>query len=100
MSPAAEPRVCLKESARFYDPPPHLCFKTSLFRTSDFITGCDCDADSDYGFPAAVINIGSWPYGDPNYHSEGDIPERSDVPNAAKAVQATLAAVLTLDKAP
>jgi hypothetical protein len=52
------------------------------------------------GFPAAVINIGSWPYGDPNYHSEGDIPERSDVPNAAKAVQATLAAVLTLDKAP
>ena len=28
------------------------------------------------GFGAAVVNIGSWPYGDPNYHVEGDIPER------------------------
>lgn len=50
------------------------------------------------GYPAAVINIGSWPYGDPNYHGEGDIPERCDVPNAAKTVQATLAVVLTLDR--
>jgi len=52
------------------------------------------------GYPAAVINIGSWPYGDPNYHAEGDIPERSDVPNAALAVRATLAAILTLDQEP
>jgi hypothetical protein len=50
------------------------------------------------GYPAAIIFIGSWPYGDPNYHSEGDIPERSDVRNAAKQVQATIAAVLTLDQ--
>ncbi|HUT91386.1 MAG TPA: M28 family peptidase [Thermoguttaceae bacterium] len=50
------------------------------------------------GYPAAVVNIGSWPYGDPNYHGEGDVPERCDVPNAAKTVQATLAAVLTLDQ--
>jgi hypothetical protein len=50
------------------------------------------------GYPAAVVNIGSWPYGDPNYHGEGDIPERCDVPNAAKTVEATLAAVLTLDQ--
>ena len=50
------------------------------------------------GYPAAVINIGSWPYGDPNYHAEGDIPERCDVPNAAMTVQATLAAILTLDQ--
>jgi hypothetical protein len=49
------------------------------------------------GYPAAVINIGSWPYGDPEYHAEGDIPEKSDVKNAALTVQATLAAVLTLD---
>jgi len=48
------------------------------------------------GYEAAVINIGSWPYGDPQYHTEGDIPERCDVPNAALTVQATLAAVLTL----
>lgn len=49
------------------------------------------------GFPAAVINIGSWPYADPQYHLEGDRPERTDVKNAAMTVQATLAAVLTLD---
>jgi hypothetical protein len=52
------------------------------------------------GYPVAVVNIGSWPYGDPNYHGEGDIPERCDVPNAAKTVQATLAAVLTVDQTP
>jgi hypothetical protein len=52
------------------------------------------------GYPAAVVNIGSWPYADPNYHAEGDIPERCDVPNAAKAVQATVAAILTLDQGP
>ncbi|NWG12397.1 MAG: M28 family peptidase [Acidobacteria bacterium] len=52
------------------------------------------------GYSAAVINIGSWPYGDPNYHAETDIPEKSDVPNAARVVQATLAAILTLDRDP
>ncbi len=50
------------------------------------------------GYPAAVINIGSWPYGDPEYHAEGDVPERCDVKNAAMTVQATLAAVATLDR--
>ena len=50
------------------------------------------------GFGAAVVNIGSWPYGDPNYHLEGDIPERCDVANAAMTVQATLAAIMTLDQ--
>jgi hypothetical protein len=49
------------------------------------------------GYPAAIINIGSWPYGDPEYHAEGDTPERCDVKNAALTVQATLAAVVTLD---
>lgn len=49
------------------------------------------------GYTAAVVNIGSWPYADPNYHAEGDIPERCDVENAALAVRATLAAMLTLD---
>jgi len=51
------------------------------------------------GYGAAVINIGSWPYGDPNYHAEGDIPERCDVENAALTVRATLAAILTVDVA-
>ena len=50
------------------------------------------------GYPAAIINIGSWPYGDPNYHAEGDIPEKCDVENAAMTVQATLAAVITIDQ--
>ncbi len=50
------------------------------------------------GYPAAVVNIGSWPYGDPNYHAEGDIPAKCDVENAAMAVQAILAAVVTLDR--
>ena len=49
------------------------------------------------GYPAAIINIGSFPYGDPNYHAEGDIPERCDVKNAAMTVQATLSTVVTLD---
>jgi hypothetical protein len=49
------------------------------------------------GYGAAVVNIGSWPYADPNYHIEGDIPERCDVENAALTVQATLAAILTVD---
>ena len=52
------------------------------------------------GYPAAVINIGSWPYGDPTYHAEGDTPEGCDVKNAAMTVQATLAAVLTIDRGP
>ncbi len=49
------------------------------------------------GYPAAVVNIGSWPYGDPNYHGEGDIPERCDVQNATMSIQAIAAAVMTLD---
>jgi hypothetical protein len=50
------------------------------------------------GYAATVLNIGSWPYGDPNYHAEGDIPERCDVENAALAVRAILGAVLTIDQ--
>lgn len=49
------------------------------------------------GYPDAVVNIGSFPYGDPNYHLEGDIPEKCDIANAAMTVQATLAAVVTFD---
>ena len=44
------------------------------------------------GYPAAIINIGSWPYGDPNYHAPGDAPERCDILNAARVVQATVRA--------
>jgi hypothetical protein len=30
------------------------------------------------GYGAGIVNIGSWPYGDPEYHAEGDISERCD----------------------
>jgi len=50
------------------------------------------------GYPTAVINIGSLPYADPNYHAEGDIPETCDIENAAMTLQATLAAVVTIDR--
>lgn len=50
------------------------------------------------GYPNTILNIGSLPYGDPNYHTDGDIPELCDVKNAAMAVKATLAAILTLDQ--
>ena len=36
--------------------------------------------------------------GDPNYHTEGDVQEQCDVENAAMAVQATVAAISTLDQ--
>lgn len=50
------------------------------------------------GYTSAIIVIGSWPYADPNYHLETDIPEHTDVPHAAKTLQAVLAALLTLDQ--
>ncbi len=50
------------------------------------------------GYPAAIANFGSWPYADPEYHSEGDTPDRTDVKNAAMTIQAILAAILTLDQ--
>jgi len=51
------------------------------------------------GYRAAVINIGSFPYADPNYHQPGDVPELVDMANVRLAAQATLAAALHLDRA-
>lgn len=51
------------------------------------------------GYPCAVVNIGSYPYADPNYHEAGDRPESVDLVNVRMATQATLAAVLRLDRA-
>jgi hypothetical protein len=50
------------------------------------------------GYDWAVANIGSYPYADAQYHLEGDVPERVDIPNVRLAAQATLAAVLRLDQ--
>jgi hypothetical protein len=52
------------------------------------------------GYGCAVANIGSFPYGDAQYHLEGDVPERVDIVNVRLAAQATLAAALTLDMTP
>lgn len=49
------------------------------------------------GFPWAVLNIGSMPYGDPNYHTEDDTADKVDYENAKVTVQLTLAALLYLD---
>ncbi|HZO91756.1 MAG TPA: M28 family peptidase [Chthonomonadaceae bacterium] len=50
------------------------------------------------GYGCTVMNIGSYPYADAQYHLEGDVPERVDIVNVRMAAQATLAAVLTLDR--
>ncbi len=50
---------------------------------------------ADYG--RAIVNVGSYPYGDPEYHREGDVVERVDWENVFLATQACLAAVLHED---
>jgi len=49
------------------------------------------------GFPMAVMNVGSYPYADPNYHLETDRPEVVDIENVRLATQASLAAGLHVD---
>ena len=59
------------------------------------------DDDGSYinaGYPMAVANLGSYPYADPNYHIESDIPENVDIPNVLMATQATMAAGLRVDR--
>jgi hypothetical protein len=49
------------------------------------------------GFPWSVLNIGSMPYSDPNYHLESDTADRVDCETARRVVQLTLALILNLD---
>jgi len=49
------------------------------------------------GYGRAIVNLGSWPYADPQYHREGDTPDRVDMENVWLATQAILAAVLEED---
>ncbi len=49
------------------------------------------------GFRTAVMNVGSFPYADAEYHLPGDVPERVDIDNLALSTQLVLAAVLELD---
>ena len=50
------------------------------------------------GYGRTVLNIGSFPYVDPEYHRPGDVPERVDFENVRMQAQATLAAVLEVDR--
>lgn len=50
------------------------------------------------GYNRAVMNIGSSPYADPQYHLRGDIPERVDILNLKLAAQLILTAILELDQ--
>ena len=50
------------------------------------------------GYGRTVLNIGSFPYADPEYHREGDVAERVDFENVCLAARATLAAVLKVDR--
>jgi hypothetical protein len=52
------------------------------------------------GYGCAIANLGSEPYADAEYHLTGDAAERVDTVNVRMATQATLAAVLHLDRAP
>lgn len=48
------------------------------------------------GYRSAVMNIGSWPYGDSEYHLPGDVFERVNVENLSESAKLLVAAVLTL----
>ena len=50
------------------------------------------------GFPRTVMDVGSWPYADAEYHLEGDVPERVDIDNLRRSTQLVLAALLELDQ--
>jgi len=50
------------------------------------------------GFPASVLNIGSFPYPDPNYHSTTDRADDVDLLNVKLATQLSLAFLLYLDQ--
>jgi len=72
-----------------------LGLEQSKFRSEQ--PGDDDGSFINAGFPWAVLNIGSMPYGDPNYHTEGDTADKVDIENAKVTVQLTLAAILYLD---
>ncbi len=49
------------------------------------------------GFRRTVMNIGSFPYADSQYHLPGDTPDRVNLENLRRSTQLILAAVLELD---
>ncbi|MFH1569323.1 MAG: M28 family peptidase [Gemmatimonadota bacterium] len=69
--------------------------------TSKFESERPNDDDGSFvraGIPAAVLHIGSFPYGNPDYHAAGDVPEKVDLGNVTMAVQLALAALVDVDR--
>ena len=50
------------------------------------------------GFKTTVINLGSWPYADLQYHLPGDTFDRVNIDNVTRSTKLILAAILELDK--
>jgi hypothetical protein len=50
------------------------------------------------GFGASVMNLGSWPYADSEYHLPGDAPERVNIENVVRSTQLLLAAIVEIDE--
>ena len=62
---------------------------------------CVNDDDGSFikaGYNRTVMNCGSHPYGDPQYHLPGDIPERVSIENLRLSTQLILAAILEMDE--
>jgi hypothetical protein len=49
------------------------------------------------GFRRTVMNIGSWPYADSQYHLPGDTPDRVNIRNLTLSTMLILASILELD---
>lgn len=49
------------------------------------------------GYRTTVMNIGSFPYADSEYHLPGDVPERVNIENLVLSTRLLLAAILALD---
>ncbi len=50
------------------------------------------------GYGRTIMNLGSFPYADPNYHTEEDVVDKVDYENVFLATQAILAAALHVDR--
>jgi len=74
------------------------CFNLGLCQSAKFEEhpGDDHGVFFRQGFRAAIMNIGSLPYADPNYHLLSDTPERVDIANVVASTRALLAASLIL----
>jgi len=94
-------RYTTSEGEKLADLMARLNINLSLgLQQSKYLSAHSEDDDGSFinsGFPWTVLNIGSMPYGDPNYHLEGDTADKVDYENAKMTVQLTLAAIIYLD---